>query len=127
MVNHLKNKLDKDNKHPIIIWGTGAAGQISYRVLCKLNLAIAAAGDNNSKRIGEKWNHLPVLPAQEIMQLYPNAVIVVSSFFCDVSDSIIKQLTLMNKGFYFCRFEQIEFLYETEYLRRTGSTKPGKV
>ncbi|MCI9623125.1 MAG: hypothetical protein HFI23_07295 [Lachnospiraceae bacterium] len=118
MVNHLKNRLDKDSKRPIIIWGTGAAGQISYRVLCKLNLATAAAGDNNSKRIGERWNCLPVLSAQEIKNQYPNALIVVSVFAEHNSRKIVLQLKQLSAQFSFCKFEEIEFLYETEYLKR---------
>lgn len=118
----MENRLQAFQIHgcdrPVVIWGTKEASWISYRLLRKLHIEAAAIGDNNAQMHGKTLYDIPILPAQEIMELYPNAVIVVSSFFCDVSDSIIKQLTLMNKGFYFCRFEQIEFLYETEYLRR---------
>lgn len=105
-------------KLPVIIWGTATAAEISYQVLRKLNIPIMAAGDNNPQKIGGKWNDLPIISAQELHCLYPNALVVVSTFFHTIAKDIVVQLKGLSEQFTFCRFEEIEYLYEIECLKR---------
>lgn len=123
MINNLNNILNGSCHCPVIIWGTKAAGQISCRLLQKLHIKIAAIGDNNAQMVGKTLYDIPILSVQQINELYPDALIIVSSFFRFVSDAIINQLKSNGKGFSFCRFEEIEYLYETEYLDRAVKNK----
>lgn len=118
MQDKFENIFDCCQDRPIVIWGTKAASMICYKVVSKLGRTIAAVGDNDIRVQGEKWHGFLVLPAYQIRQLYPDALIVVGSFFRSVSDRIVEQLGRISDRFLFCRFEQIEFLYETGYLNR---------
>ncbi len=108
---------------PVIIWGTKTAAEICYRALQKKNISIAAVGDNNAQKWGEKFHGITILSAEQIKALYPNALIVVGSFWYDVSESVMARLKKINRKFSYCRFEQIEYLYETECLQRRINDK----
>lgn len=110
----LNQKYDRQ----VIIWGTKTAGQICWRLLKKLQIQIMAVGDNNIQMAGKNFNGIPIMSLQQIQSLYPEALIVVGSFLHDVSETIITQLQSSNERFTFCRFEQIEYLYEIKYLKR---------
>ena len=77
---------------PVVIWGTKTAAEICYRVLRKRKIDIAAVGDNNAQKWGEKFYGITIFSAEQIKALYPNALIVVASFRYDVSDAIIALL-----------------------------------
>lgn len=113
-----ENILKQDYDCHVIIWGTKTAGQICYRLLRELQIQIMAVGDNNIQMIGKNFNGIPVLSLPQIQSLYPEALIVVGSFLHDVSETIITQLKSSSERFTFCRFEQIEYLYEIKYLKR---------
>lgn len=117
------NDLNLHTSIPVVIWGTKTAAEICYRTLRKKNIPIAAVGDNNPLQWGKKFNGITILSAEQIKALYPNALIVVGSFRYDVSEAIIARLKQINRKFSFYRFEQIEYLYETEYLQRRINDK----
>lgn len=117
------NDLNSHINIPVAIWGTKTAAEICYKVLQKKNINIAAVGDNNAQQWGNKFNGITILSAEQIKMLYPNALIVVGSFWHDVSETIIAHLKQINRKFSFCRFEQIEYLYETKCLQRSISDK----
>ncbi|MDE6435780.1 MAG: alpha-1,2-fucosyltransferase [Lachnospiraceae bacterium] len=119
MDNRLQIMYNQACQHPIIIWGTKTAGKICYRLLRKLNVKIAAAGDNNSQKTGKKFYELSIMSAEQIKDIYPGALIFICSFSSNVADSIMFQLKGINGGFSFFSFGQIEYLYETAYLKRT--------
>lgn len=110
-------------KRPIVIWGAKNAGKICYRTLKKMNVAVAAIGDNDNANVGNYLYGIPILSLQEVQTLYPNALIVVGSFYRNVSEYIIRQLRAVSGNFVFCRFEQIEYLYELEFLDRKVQDK----
>lgn len=107
-----------DISKPVIIWGTKAAGKICYLCLKKLNANIVAAGDNNLDNIGGKLYDIPILSLSEIVLRYPEALIVIGSFFEDTSNAIEVQLKATGNKFTFCDFSKIEYLYEVLYLKR---------
>lgn len=111
--------LDQYHKFPVVIWGTKVAGQLCYRILRQLKANVVAAGDNDINQRGKIFYDIPVLSAEQVKELYPEALIVIGSFFYDVSDSIISQLESVSGRFSFCRFEELEYLYETRYSDRT--------
>lgn len=118
MVKAQESILKSDCNFPVVIWGTGTAAQITYQVLRKLDVSIMAAGDNNCQNIGKKWNELSVISAQELSCLYPDALVVVSTFFHNIAKDIMVQLKSLSGQFTFCRFEEMEYLYEIECLKR---------
>lgn len=118
MENRLQFIYNQGGQCPAIIWGTKTAGKLCYRLLRKLNIEIAAAGDNNLQNIGKKFYDLSIMSADQVKDLFPKALIFICSFLPDVADSIMFQLKKMNESFSFFKFEQIEYLYETEYLYR---------
>lgn len=111
------DKIKAENR-PIVIWGAKNAGKICCRTLKKMNVAIDAIGDNDNTNVGNYLYDIPVLSLKEVQVLYPNALIVVGSFYRNVTEYIIKQLRMAGNNFAFCRFEQIEYLYELEFLGR---------
>ena len=117
------NELNLHTSIPVVIWGTKTAAEICYRTLRKKNISIAAVGDNNAQQWGKKFNGITILSAEQIKTLYPNALIVVGSFRYDVSEAIIARLKRINRKFSFYRFEQIEYLYETECQQRRINDK----
>lgn len=108
---------------PVIIWGTRTAAEICYRVLKKRKIAIAAMGDNNIIQWGRDFHGIKILSAEQIKKFYPNALIVVGSFYYDISDSIVAELQQISQQFSFIRFEQIEYIYEIECLQRNIKNK----
>lgn len=111
------DKIKAENR-PIVIWGAKNAGKICYRTLKKMNVAVDAIGDNDNTNVGNYLYDIPILSLQEVQVLYPGALIVVGSFYRNVTEYIIKQLRAAGSNFAFCRFEQIEYLYELEFLDR---------
>lgn len=103
---------------PVVVWGTKSAAKMCCRLLKKIDVTIAAIGDNNYAEGGQALYDIPILGLQEIRGLYPDALVVVGSFFDDVTDFIIRELWSVNNGFTFIRFAQIEYLYELECLER---------
>ena len=103
---------------PVVIWGTKIGGQICFQLLRELHIKIAAVGDNNLQMIGTDFFGICVMSLQKIKDLYPDALVVVGSILHSTTDLIIRQLRTANEGFLFCRFEQIEYLYEIKYLKR---------
>ena len=118
MSSELQSIFSHKCKYKTIIWGTKAAGKICYRLLKEMNADIVAAGDNNTQNIGGKLYDIPILSLQEIQILYPDAFIVIGSFFHRIADSIIQHLRMASDRFTFCYFEQIEYLYEIKCLNR---------
>lgn len=110
--------LNRSIRLPVVIWGTQIASQICYRILKDKKICISAVGDNNTQKWGEKFHDIIIMSADTIKEKYADAIIVIGSFFYDTTDVIIAQLKTINKNFTFCRFQQIEYLYETEYLNR---------
>lgn len=108
---------------PVVIWGTKIGGQICFQLLRELHIKIAAVGDNNLQMIGTDFFGICVMSLQKIKDLYPDALVVVGSILHSTTDLIIRQLRTANEGFLFCRFEQIEYLYEIKYLKRTVQDK----
>lgn len=123
MFGEIEERFNNYQGRPIVIWGTNVAAQISYRILQVLDLKIVAVGDNNFHKVGSIWNGVLVMSAKEITSLYPNAMIVVGVLLHDMAEEIIAQLKQINEQFIFCRFEEIEVLYETQYLKRTIKNK----
>ena len=122
---YLKKENSSDicvTNRPIIIWGTKDAAKICFRVLHKLNIDIVAMGDNHAAVGGDLYD-IPVLSLQEIKNLYPNALIVIGSFFRHITDIIMRQLQEVSSEFSFFRFEQLEYLYETECSSRVIEDK----
>lgn len=103
---------------PIVIWGTKTAARICHLVLKRMNANIVAAGDNHIDCTGRRVYGVPILSLQQIQHQYPNAVIVIGSFFRDTVDAISAQIRSTGNQFAICRFEEIEYLYEIEYLNR---------
>lgn len=111
-------KLDRNIYSPVIVWGTKTAAEICFRVLEGRGILISAVGDNNIQVQGERLHEVMVLSAEQIKELYPDAMIVIGCFNPDISEKIISGLKLVSGKFSFCRFEQIESCYEIECLGR---------
>lgn len=68
-------------ERPIILFGAGALGQITFKALEQVNICPVAFSDNNESRWGQNIGGIPVLsPADAVLQYGRNAVFVVTIY-----------------------------------------------
>lgn len=86
------------NGRPIIIFCAGVIGIVVKRHLAKMRIEIAGFCDNNEALQGQTVEGVQVYSMKQIRELYPEALIIIGSFFEKHVKSIMKQLS--GNGYY---------------------------
>lgn len=110
-------------ERPIVVWGATEIAQMALAALDTLENKIIAVGDNNIAKQGKAFCGYKICSSDEIIQRYPNAIIIVSVLLERTARMIINQLSEKNPEFDFCYPCLVEYIFETKILNRDLSEK----